>query len=80
MERKGQGQDYHELDDDDKDNGKGEKQGKSINDSISEHRCILTSYIIYSISLDIYLEEPDVSRLERYCTNVLLVHLTKFRC
>jgi hypothetical protein len=31
------------VDDDDDDDGKGGKQGKSINDSISEHKCILTS-------------------------------------
>jgi hypothetical protein len=46
-ERKGQGCNYHEVDDDNDNNGKGRKQGKSINDSISEHKCILTSYIIY---------------------------------
>ncbi len=51
MERKGWGQDYHEVDDDDDDNGKGGKQGKSINDSISEHKCIVTSNIIYSITI-----------------------------
>ncbi len=54
MERKGRGRDYHEVDNDDDDNGKGGKQGKSINDSISEHKCILTSNVIYSTSLDIY--------------------------
>ncbi len=30
------------MDDDDDDNGEGGKHGKSINDSISEHKCILT--------------------------------------
>jgi hypothetical protein len=54
VERKGRGRDYHEVDNDDDDNGKGGKQGKSINDSISEHKCILTSNVIYSTSLDIY--------------------------
>jgi hypothetical protein len=51
MERKARGQDYHEVDNDDDDNGKGWKQGKSINDSISEHKCILTSNIIYFITI-----------------------------
>jgi hypothetical protein len=54
MERKGQGQDYNEVDNDDNDNGKEGKQGQNINDSFSEHKCILTSNIIYSISLDNY--------------------------
>jgi hypothetical protein len=36
-------------DDNDDDDGKGGKQGKSINDdSISEHKCIVNSNIIYS--------------------------------
>jgi hypothetical protein len=51
-ERKGWGCDYHEVDDDDDDDdddGKGgEAKEKSINDSISEHKCRLTSNIIYS--------------------------------
>ncbi len=51
VERKGWGQDYHEVDNDNYDNGKGGKQGKSINDSISEHKCIVTSNIIYSITI-----------------------------
>jgi hypothetical protein len=51
VERKGRGQDYHEVDDDDNNDGKGGKQGKSINDSISEHKCIVTSNIIYSITI-----------------------------
>jgi hypothetical protein len=54
MERKGRGCDYHEVDnedDDDNYDGKGGKQGKSINDSISEHKCIVTSNIIYSITI-----------------------------
>ncbi len=45
-ERKGWGCDYHEVDDDDDnddDDGKGGKQGKSINDSISEYKCIVTT-------------------------------------
>ncbi len=54
MEMKGRGRDYHEVSDDDNDDGKGRKQGKRINDIISEHKCILISNIIYSISLDIY--------------------------
>ncbi len=36
-------------DDDVNDDGKGGGQGKSINDSISQHKCIVTSNIIYSI-------------------------------
>ncbi len=40
--RKGRGRDYHEVDNDNDNNGKGGKQGKSINDGISEHKCILT--------------------------------------
>ena len=39
------------MDDDDDDDGKGGKQGKSINDSMSEHKCILTSNIIYSFTI-----------------------------
>jgi hypothetical protein len=50
-ERKGWGSNYHEVDDDNDDNGKGGKQGKSINDSILEHKCIVTSNIIYSINV-----------------------------
>ncbi len=50
-ERKGRGCNYHEVDDDNDDDGKGGKQGKSINDSISEHKCIVTSNIIYSITV-----------------------------
>ena len=50
-EGKGPKCNYHKVDDDNDNNWKGEKQGKSINDSISEHKCILTSNIIY-------LEEP----------------------
>jgi hypothetical protein len=50
MERKGQRQVYHEVDNIDNDDGKGGEQGKSINDSISEYKCILTSNIIYSIT------------------------------
>jgi hypothetical protein len=30
---------------------RGGSKGKSINDSISEHKCIVTSYIIYSITV-----------------------------
>ncbi len=51
MERKGRGCDYHEVDNDDDNDGKGGKQGKSINDIISEHKCILTCNIIYSITI-----------------------------
>jgi hypothetical protein len=47
---RGWGQDYHEVDNDGNYNGKGGKQGESINDSISEHKCIVTSNIIYSIT------------------------------
>ncbi len=43
MERKGQGQDYHEVEDDSNHDDKGGKQGKSVNDSISEHKCMLTT-------------------------------------
>jgi hypothetical protein len=46
MERKGRGINYHEVDNDDNNDGKGGEQGKSINDSISEHKCIITSNII----------------------------------
>ncbi len=38
------------MDGDNNNNGKGGKQGKSINDSISEHKCTLTSNIIYTIT------------------------------
>ncbi len=50
-ERKGQGRDLNKVDDDDDNNGKGGKQWKSINDSISEHKCILTSNTIYSFTI-----------------------------
>ncbi len=49
--RAGEGRDYHEVDDDDDNNCKGGKHGKVINDSISEHKCILFSNIIYSITI-----------------------------
>ncbi len=39
------------MDDDDDDDGEGGKQGKSINDSISEHKFILTRNIIYSFTI-----------------------------
>jgi hypothetical protein len=52
-ERKGQECKYHEVDDDDDNNGKGGEHGKSINDSISEHKCIVTSNIIYSTTVSI---------------------------
>ena len=51
------------MDDDNNDNGKGGKQGKSINDSISEHKCILTSNIIYSFTIFII-------PINNYCSSV----------
>ena len=50
-ERKGRGRDYHEVDDDYNNDGKGGKQGKSIYDSMSEPKCIVSSNIIYSITV-----------------------------
>ncbi len=56
---KGWGCDYHEVDDDDDDDGKGGSKGKSISDSISEHKCIVTSNIIYSITVIIPINNRE---------------------
>ncbi len=50
-QRKGRGCDYHEVEDDDDDDGKGGKHGKSINESISEHKCTEISNIFYFITI-----------------------------
>ena len=47
------------MDDDDDNDGTGGKQGKSINDNISEHKCILTSNIIYSFTI-YHIDKGDV--------------------
>jgi hypothetical protein len=63
VEKQGRGCNYHEVDDDDDDDGKGGSKGKSINDSISEHKCIVTSNIIYSITVIIPINNNCVVAL-----------------
>ncbi len=63
QKEKGWGCNYHEVHDDDDNNGKGGKQGKSINDIISEHKCIVTSNIIYSNTI-YHANKVSVTRLQ----------------